>query len=69
MSDRLAALMRDVIDQMPKKEMTHDEALIEALDKALESTTPARPGCPWDKEWEGDREPEEPGVWIPEAGD
>ena len=58
--------MQGVTTQMPRKEISHEDALIGALDRALEATTPERPGCPWDY-LVGDEEPEEKGIWIPEA--
>jgi hypothetical protein len=66
MSDRLAALMHAARDQMPATERSHEEKMVEALRRALEATTPERPGCPWDPLPE-DAAPEEQEVWIPEG--
>jgi hypothetical protein len=64
MSDRLSELMQSVTSQMPREEISHEDAMINALDRALEATTPERPGCPWDT-LAGDKEQEEKGLWVP----
>ena len=66
MSDRLAALLRDAAPNKPLKSEDPDQRVIDALAKALEFTTPERPGCPWD-ESEEEIEQRSPGYWLPEG--
>jgi len=58
--------MSDVMDQAPKKEISHEDAMIKALAEALKNTTPERPGAPWDR-LDEDKDPEEQAIWIPEG--
>ncbi len=67
-TDKLAALLHAAGAQsVPEKPDDPDARRIEAMQKALDNTTPERAGCPWDGEDESEQR-EEPGIWIP-AGD
>ena len=67
MSDSLSNKLSEIHSSMPKPEKSSDELLVEALEKALESTTPERPGCPWDGREKDERR--ERGIWIPESSE
>jgi hypothetical protein len=66
MSDRLSQQLQSVKDLAPRREEDPDKRLIEALGKALDSTTPDRAGCPWDKN-EEENERSTAGQWFPEG--
>ena len=63
MSDRLAARLREIAGHSkPEKPDDPNARRIEAMQKALDATTPERAGCPWDND---DREAEpEKGIWM-----
>lgn len=54
-------------DAPPTKADDPDQRQIDALQKALDHTTPEYAGTPWDA-GDKDERREEPGIWLP-AGD
>jgi hypothetical protein len=45
----VAKLLDSIFDHIDEvEEMTGEDAVERALEKALQNTTPERPGCPWD---------------------
>jgi hypothetical protein len=49
-SDKLGALIHKASGRIPKKELSPEDRVEEALQKALDNTTPERAGCAWDKD-------------------
>jgi len=70
MSDALARKLMDA-GSFPKKEKSHDELMVEALDKALQNTTIHKAGTPWDEDEDKGKEDDRrrAGIYIPESDD
>lgn len=66
MSDKLSEQLQSISHYVPTVEPDPDQRLIDALSKALDSTTPERAGCPWDNR-EDEHERQRSGIWLPEA--
>ncbi len=66
MSDKLSEILQIPSTWAPSKTEDPDQRVIDALQKALDATTPERAGCPWD---EDDKEEgrNESGIWIVES--
>lgn len=52
---------------LPKPKAAPEDRVAQALQKALDSTTPERPGVPWDGEEHGGRDRRGLGIRIPGA--
>jgi len=48
--DKLGSLIHKASGRIPKKELSPEERVEKALEKALDNTTPERAGCSWDKD-------------------
>lgn len=66
MSDALAARLRTIGTPAPKPK-SHEQRLVEALDKALENTTIHKAGTPWDEVEGKDDGRRDAGYFIGEA--
>jgi len=65
MSDNLSHILQSVGDWTPSRKEDPDQRIIDALDRALQATTPERPGCPWDEQEK--KQENSSGYWLPEG--
>lgn len=63
MSDRLEKILSDGFAPHPKKEDSPEKRVEEALQRALDATTPEHAGAPWEIEKERN---DRPGIRIPD---